>query len=363
MATYRFRYAPDVLKKENTRYQTDFTGSLITIANGASAEHSYNLYAGAKRVMTLEDYQYKMGVMNLDYAVDFGWFWFFTKPFFFALHFLGLLFGNMGVAILVLTFIVRMAVFPLTNISYKSFAKMKVVGPQITALRDEFSDDKERLQQEIVKLYQKEGVNPMSGCLPMLLQIPLFFAFYKTILITIEIRHAPFFGWIQDLSAKDPTTIFNLFGLLPYDPPSFLMIGVWPCVMLIAMLMQKKLNPPPQDKMQRDMMNMFPFFITFIMAGFASGLVMYWAFSAILSIMQQAYIMRSMGVPIYFFNKDHFKEELEQKVEMGPDVNPLMEMAEDEAEKALFGEGDDAPKAITPPKPKKNTKPKAKKKK
>lgn len=358
---FRFKYVPDAVKSVRNRYQADFTGAPMQLVAGGVVEHEFNIYAGAKKVITLGEYQERLGVNNLDYAVDFGWFWFFTKPFFYALHYIGLWVGNMGVAIILLTCIVRTAVFPFTNLSYKSFAKMKAVAPQLTELREKYGSDKEKLQAEIIQLYQKEGVNPMSGCFPILLQIPIFFAFYKILLVTIEIRHAPFFGWIQDLSAKDPTSVFNLFGLLPYDVPSILMIGVWPCIMLVAMLFQKKLNPPPQDKIQRDMMNIFPFFITFIMAGFASGLVIYWTFSAILSVLQQAYIMKSMGVPIYIFEKDKFQEELEKKVEEGPDIYPLAEMVEDETEKALFGEEEGAaepPKEITPPKPKKKTAPK-----
>ncbi len=360
ISKYRFKYTPDPVTKKRNRYQTDYTGAPMVISAGGEAETSYNLYAGAKEVLVLEDYQDKLGINNFDLAVDFGWFWFFTYPFFLALHYIGLYVGNMGVAILILTAILRTAVFPLTNISYRSFAKMKVVAPQITELREKHGDDKEKLQADIVKLYQKEGVNPMSGCLPILVQIPIFFAFYKILFATIEIRHTPFFGWIKDLSAMDPTSVFNLFGLLPYNVPEFLMIGAWPCMMLVVMLVQKKLNPPPQDKMQRDMMNFFPFFITFIMAKFASGLVIYWTFSALLSIIQQAIIMRSMNVPIYIFNRDKFKEELETKVDEGPDVHPLIEMAEDEAEKALFGEGE---KDTEPTKPIKPLKPKKSKKK
>ncbi len=241
---------------------------------------------------------------------------------------------------------------------------MKAVSPILNELRDKYEGDKETLQAEIIKIYQKEGVNPMSGCFPILLQIPIFFAFYKILFSTIEIRHAPFFGWIEDLSARDPTSIFNLFGALPYEVPSFLMIGVWPCLMLIAMLLQKKLNPPPQDKLQRDMMNIFPFFITAVMASFASGLVIYWTFSAALSVIQQAIIMRSMGVPIYIFNKDKFEQVVEEQVESGPDVHPLVDMAEDEAEKALFGDeqqsvvpaADEEVTQVKPPKPKKKKK-------
>ncbi len=340
LAKYRFKYIPDPVTRTRNRYQTDYTSSAMPLVNGGKVENTYNLYVGAKKVFTLEEYQEKLGIDNLDLAVDFGWFWFFTYPLFVALHYISLMVGNVGVAIIILTAILRTAVFPLTNFSYRSFAKMKLVAPQITELREKYKDNKEELQAAIVKLYQKEEVNPMSGCLPILVQIPIFFAFYKILFSTIEIRHAPFFGWIQDLSAQDPTTIFNLFGLIPWDAPQFLMIGAWPCMMLVVMLVQKHLNPPPQDKLQRDMMTLFPFFITFIMAKFASGLVIYWTFSALFSVIQQMIIMRSMGVPIYLFNKDEFKEELEKKVEEGPDVHPLIEMAEEEAEKALFGDGE-----------------------
>lgn len=359
VSKYRFKYTPDPVTKKRHRYQTDFTGSAQVLKSGEEIGTSYHMYAGVKKVLTLKDYQRKLGIDNLDLAVDFGWFWFLTYPFFLALHYLGLLVGNMGVAIILLTIMVRTAVFPLTRVSYRSFAKMKVVTPQITELRDKYGDDKEKLQSSIVELYQKEGVNPMSGCLPMLAQIPIFFAFYKVLFSTIEIRHAPFFGWIQDLSAPDPTTIFNLFGLLPWDVPAPMMVGVWPCLMLLATLMQKQLNPPPQDKLQRDMMLFFPFFITYIMSRFASGLVIYWTFSALLGVLQQTAIMRSMGVPIYFFNKDKFEKAVEKQVDEGPDVHPLIEMAEDEAEKALFGDDaskDDVVPNIKPPKHKKKKK-------
>lgn len=361
MTKFRFKHTPDPFKKKNKnkKYQTDYTGSEIMIENGRETEYTHHIFVGAKQVLILEKYQKTLGVDNLDLAVDFGWFWFLTYPFFLALHYLGLFVGNMGVAIILLTILLRSAVFPLTRVSYHSFAKMKVVAPQITELRDKYNDDKEKLQAEIVQLYQREGVNPMSGCLPIIAQIPIFFAFYKVILITIELRHAPFFGWIQDLSAKDPTSIFNLYGLFDYDVSWLPAIGIWPSLMLVAMLMQKKLNPPPQDSTQRFMMNIFPFFITFIMSKFASGLVIYWTLSATLSVMQQAYIMRSLGVPIYIFNKDKFKEELEAKSAEGPDVHPLVEMTEDEVEKAMFGDGDEEEepkKVISPPKPKKKKK-------
>lgn len=361
---YRYKFTPDPLRTVRDRYQVDFTGEEISIPAGGQRENVYHMYTGAKKALLLKDYSKSLGVDSLDLAVDFGWFWFLTYPFYLMLHYAGLLTGNMGVAIIIMTLIVRGAVFPLTRISYRSFARMKVVSPQISELRKTYGDDKEKLQQEIIALYQKEKVSPLSGCLPILVQIPIFFAFYKVIFVTIEIRHAPFFGWIQDLSSKDPTSVFNLFGLLPYDVPSFLVIGVWPCLMLVATLMQKQLNPPPQDRIQKDMMVLFPFFITYVMSNFASGLVIYWTVSAFMGIAQQTYIMRSMGVPIYVFNKEHYRKELEQQIDKGPAVHPLAKMAEEEAEKAMFGDGDDkgdngddAPaKAISAPKPKKKKK-------
>ena len=354
---YSFTYKPDAAAPEHGRYQTDFLGAGITVPAGAASETTSHLFTGAKKVVLLNRYEKNLGIPNFDLAVDFGIFWFMTKPFFYILHWLGQHIGNMGVAILILTFLIRSAVFPLTNASYRSFAKMKKVSPQIAEMREKYGDDKQKLQQELITLYQREGVNPMAGCLPILLQIPIFFALYKIIFITIEIRHAPFFGWIQDLSAPDPTSIFNLFGLLPYNVPGFLMIGVWPCVMLVVMIIQKKLNPPPQDQIQRDMANYFPFVITFVLSKFASGLVIYWTFSAMLSAAQQMIIMRSLGVPIHLFGETEDEKKIEKSVKEGPAVHPLVEMAEDKVEDALFGEDDNTPSApIKPPKPKKKRK-------
>ncbi|GJL85750.1 MAG: membrane protein insertase YidC [Micavibrio sp.] len=356
---YRYNYVPSREDPRKGRYQVDFLGAAVDIAAGKSGAVSSHVFAGAKEVFKLEEYGEKLGVPNFDLAVDFGMFYFMTKyVFFYALHFFGTLTGNMGIAIILMTLIVRTAVFPLTNTSYRSFAKMKKVAPQIAELRETHGTDKTMLQQELMKMYEREGVNPMAGCFPILIQIPIFFAFYKVLFATIEIRHAPFFGWIQDLSAPDPTSVFNLFGLFDYDVPGFLQIGVWPCIMLVAMIFQKKLNPPPQDPIQRDMMNYFPFIITYVLSRFASGLVIYWTISAILSIIQQTIIMRSVGVPIYLFDKDEINAELEKAVEEGPAVHPLVGMVEEDVEDALFGEHEDneKPKDIKPPKPKKKKK-------
>lgn len=363
-AKFRFHVTPDPVHPEMHRYQSDFTGDAVSVKPGENVTRGFTLYTGTKKVSVLEDYEAALGVPNFDLAVDFGWFWFFTYPFYIALHYLGLWTGNMGVAIIVLTIFLRTAVYPLTRTTFHSFAKMRVVQPHIIELRSKFGNDKERFQKELVELYRVNGVNPLSGCLPAIVQIPIFFALYKIILVTIELRHAPFFGWVQDLSAHDPTTVFNLFGLIPWTPPGFLMIGAWPCFMLCVMLVQKQLTPPPQDPVQRDMRNYFPYIITYVMAQFPAGLVVYWTFSGAISAMQQAYIMKSLGVPIHLFEKNKADAEMEKKVEEGPAAHPLIDMAEEEAEKALFGEGEapaaedggEPPAPIKPPKPKKKKK-------
>lgn len=357
--TYRFRYIEDAQKKnERDRYQMDYTTDLFTVKAGQSHEDMTHIYVGAKKILVLEAYEKSLGVKNFDLAVDFGWFWFFTYPFFHLLHFIFIKTGNMGVAIILATVLIRSMVFPLTNFTYRSFAKMKKLQPQIAEIREKYKDDKAQLQKAMVELYQKEGVNPMAGCFPMLIQIPLFFAFYKILLISIELRHAPFFGWIQDLSSHDPTSVFNLFGLLPYDVPFVLMIGVWPCLLFAAFMVQKQLNPPPQDAVQRDIANWMPYVTVFLMAKFASGLVIYWTVSAITGVIQQMIIMKKMDVPIYLFNKDHYRKEQEALSTKGPSVHPLVDMVEQETEKALFGEGDEPTSSapVSAPKPKKKKK-------
>ncbi|MDB2683218.1 membrane protein insertase YidC, partial [Alphaproteobacteria bacterium] len=356
---------PAKKQKDKGLYQVDFTGDAITLPPGQNAENISHVIAGAKKVLELEAYGRDLNTPRLDLAVNFGWFWFLSKPFFYALHYLGELVGNFGIAIILFTVLIRMSVFPLTNASFKSFAKMKKVSPQITQLRKEHGEDKQKLQQELMEMYKREGVNPVAGCIPMIIQIPIFFALYKVLFVTIEMRHAPFYGWIKDLSAPDPTSVFNLFGLLPFDPPGFLQIGVWPCLMLTVMVVQRHLNPPPQDPIQRDMAKYFPFIMAFMMAQFAAGLVIYWTFSALISVSQQMFIMWRMDVPIYLFGQSPEEKEMEEQLKDGPAVHPLVEMAEDEVEDALFDEEDEEHKPqpikdIKPPKPKKKT---AKKKK
>ena len=346
---YNYRYTgvqPGRGQKLTGKFQVDYTAAAIKLESGQTASLENHVFVGAKKVLMLEEYSRKLNVPKFDLAVDFGWFWFMTKPFFFGLHYLGIYFG-VALAMVLLTMSIRMAVFPLTAISYRSFAKMKIVSPQIAELRKIHGGDKQKLQEALVELYQREGVNPMSGCLPIVVQIPIFFSLYKVLVTTIEMRHAPFYGWIKDMSAPDPTSLFNLFGLIPWDPPTFLHIGVWPCLMLGAFLIQKKLNPPPQDQLQRDMALYFPFIMTYLMSQFASGLVIYWTLSAYLGVAQQIYIMKSLGVPIYLFGEYEKEQEVKDQVEKGPDVHPLIGLAEKEAEEALFGDDDGGNKPAT----------------
>ncbi|WP_448202738.1 membrane protein insertase YidC [Azospirillum sp. sgz302134] len=278
------------------RYQVDTLGQAVEVAPGATVEQTNRLFAGAKQVRLLDEYSDKLGITNFDLAIDFGWFYFLTKPFFYALDLLGRLFGNFGIAILVFTVIVKAAFFPLANKSYHAMAKMKKLQPKMQEMRERFGDDKVRLNQEMMALYKREKVSPVSGCLPILIQIPVFFSLYKVLFVTIEMRHAPFFGWIHDLSAPDPTTIFNLFGLIPWNPPQMLMLGLWPIIMGITMYFQQKLNPAPPDPVQQKVFQFLPIVFTFMLASFPAGLVIYWAWNNTLSIIQQTIIMRQDGV-------------------------------------------------------------------
>ncbi|MHA1572186.1 MAG: membrane protein insertase YidC, partial [Alphaproteobacteria bacterium] len=280
------------------RYQADYLGEGITVQPGATAEVTNRLFAGAKRVQVLARYRDDLGIERFDMAIDFGWFFFLTKPFLWALTWLASQVGNFGVAILMLTVAVKAAFFPLANKSYKSMSRMKALQPQMTELREKFSEDRQKMQQELMGLYKREKVNPIAGCLPMVVQIPVFFALYKVLFVSIEMRQAPFFGWIVDLSVPDPTTVFNLFGLLPFAGLGFFSLGAWPLIMGISMFLQQKLNPAPADPMQAKIFMMMPVIFTVMLANFPAGLVIYWAWNNTLSMAQQYVIMRRMGVAI-----------------------------------------------------------------
>jgi YidC/Oxa1 family membrane protein insertase len=292
--TANFRH---VTVEGRDRYQTDYLGTAMTVQPGQTVETTNRLFAGAKEVNLLDAYSEEYGIPLFDRAVDFGWFYFLTKPIFHVLHFFYQWTGNYGIAILLLTLLVKLFFFPLANKSYTAMSHMKKLQPEMMKIRERFENDKVRMNQELMGLYKREKVNPMAGCLPIVIQIPVFFALYKVLFVNIEMRHAPFFGWIHDLSAPDPTSLFNLFGLLPWDPPSFLMIGVWPLLMGVTMFLQTKLNPQPADPIQAKVMLFLPVMFTFLFATFPAGLVIYWTWNNILSIAQQWVIMKRMGVP------------------------------------------------------------------
>ncbi|HET6519352.1 MAG TPA: membrane protein insertase YidC [Geminicoccaceae bacterium] len=286
------------LRDGDDRYQTDFLRPAVTVPAGGSVEVVDRLFAGAKEVNLLDRYGEQFGLPLFDRAVDFGWFYFLTKPLFQVLTWLYAAVGNFGVAILILTVIVKLIFFPLANKSYRAMTNMKKLQPKMMELREQFGDDKMRLNQELMALYKREKVNPVSGCLPIVVQIPVFFALYKVLFVSIEMRHAPFFGWINDLSAPDPTSLFNLFGVIPWDPPHLLMVGAWPILMGGTMFLQQKLNPQPADPMQARIMMLLPLMFTFLFATFPAGLVIYWTWNNILSIAQQWVIMRRAGVSV-----------------------------------------------------------------
>jgi YidC/Oxa1 family membrane protein insertase len=276
------------------RYQADYLGQEVTVPPGGTAEASVRFFAGAKEVNLLDAYK-ESGIPFFDRAIDFGWFYFLTKPIFLILQFFFELLGNFGLAILLLTLCVKLLFFPLANKSYNAMSKMKLLQPEIQKLRERFPDDKARQQQEMMALYKRVGANPLAGCLPIVIQIPVFFALYKVLFVTIEMRHAPFFGWIHDLSAPDPTSFANLFGLLPFVPPAILAIGAWPLIMGVTMFLQQKLNPQPVDPVQARMFMLLPIVFTYMLAAFPAGLVIYWAWNNLLSIGQQWAIMHRQG--------------------------------------------------------------------
>jgi YidC/Oxa1 family membrane protein insertase len=283
-------------------FQADFTGSLVEVAPGGKSAFSSRLFAGAKVVSLIEAYNKELGARQFDLLFDWGYFWFLTKPLFTLLHWLGQFIGNYGIAILLTTVLVKALFFPLANKSYESMAKMKLLQPEMERLRARYPDDKAKQQQELMALYREKKINPMAGCLPILVQVPVFFALYKVLYINIDMRQAPFFGWIHDLSQPDPTSIFNLFGLLPFTPPEFLPhLGVWPIVMGITMWVQMQLNPQQADPLQQKMFNWMPVIFTFLLANFASGLVIYWAWNNTLSLLQQYTIMKRNGAEIHLW--------------------------------------------------------------
>ena len=278
--------------KNIERYQAQYTSNEIVLEKGETASVKSNVYIGAKEVDLLDKYSNQLSIEMFDRAVDFGWFYVITKPLFLLLHKLSDLLGNVGLSILALTVLIRIVLFPLANKSFKSMSKMKILTPKMTEIRERYKTDKLKMQQEIMALYKSEKVNPLSGCLPILIQIPIFFALYKVLFVTLETRHAPFYGWVKDLSAPDPTTIFNLFGLFNFMPPSFLMIGAWPLLMALTMYLQQKLNPAPPDPLQAKIMSFLPLMFLFLFATFPAGLVIYWTWNNILSIGQQWIIMK-----------------------------------------------------------------------
>ena len=298
-------------------YQTDYLLDPQTIAIGGTGTANARLFAGAKEASVvginfpgfgLGGYNKQLNLNHFDLLIDWGWFYFITKPMFLALDWFYHLVGNFGVAILLVTVLVKLIFFPLANKSYASMAKMKSVQPQLAALKERYPDDKVKQQQEMMEIYKKEKINPIAGCLPVALQIPVFFSLYKVLFVTIEMRHAPFYGWIKDLSAPDPTNLFNLFGLLHFDPTHipvlgyYLVLGIWPIIMGITMWFQMKLNPTPPDPTQKMIFDWMPLIFTFMLAGFPAGLVIYWAWNNLLSVLQQSFIMRKNGVKVELFD-------------------------------------------------------------
>jgi YidC/Oxa1 family membrane protein insertase len=315
-AQLQARFSSDLANNIRT-YQTDYLLDPVTVATGGTATANARLFAGAKEagvvginfpLAGLGGYNKELGLNHFDLLIDWGWFYFITKPMFLGLDFFYRFFGNFGVSILLVTVIVKLLFFPLANKSYASMAKMKSIQPQLQALRERYPDDKVKQQQEMMEIYRKEKINPVAGCLPVVIQIPVFFSLYKVLFVTIEMRHAHFIGWIKDLSAPDPTNLFNLFGLIPMDPTTipvfghYLALGVWPIIMGITMWFQMKLNPTPPDPTQKIIFDWMPLIFTFMLAGFPAGLVIYWAWNNTLSVAQQSFIMRRNGVKVELFD-------------------------------------------------------------
>lgn len=289
-------------------YRANFVErTAIVVPAGGTATNKAYAFAGAKVESVINTYELEYGFDAFELMIDWGWFHFITKPMFYLIRYLNSILGNFGLAILAVTLIAKAVFFPLANKSYASMAKMRLVQPQVKELQERYADDRPEQQKQMMELYKKEQINPLSGCWPMLIQIPVFFSLYKVLFVTIEMRHAPFFGWIQDLAVQDPTNVFNLFGLLPYDPTAlpiigaFLAIGIWPLIMGISMWVQMRLNPPPTDPTSAMIFGIMPIMFTFMLGTFPAGLVIYWAWNNILTIIQQYYIMRRHGAEVDLF--------------------------------------------------------------
>lgn len=345
--TFRF------VKADGSRvpvYQIDMTGAAQTIQPGASATDTVYAFVGPKQLQMLDDYAKDLNIGRFDLTIDFGMFWFLTIPFYWLLTWLGHSIGSFAIALLLFTLLVRIAVFPLANKSFRSFARMRKIQPKMLEVREKYGDDRAKLQQAIFELYKKEKVNPMAGCLPLLIQIPIFFALYKTLYITLEMRHAPFWGWIDDMSAPDPLSVFTLFGLIDWNPPQLLNIGLWPIIMGLTLWVQQRLNPPAQDPIQAKVLGFMPIIITGLMAHFPAGLVIYWSWSNVLSIIQQYILMKKEGVEVHLFTKSSEDKKMEDAVAHGPSVHPAEEEIKHDLEAI---EGKVLEKTISPPKPSK----------
>ena len=282
-------------------YRIGYTGEAISASSGSTLSSNGLIFIGAKEVDIIQNYSENKNLPKFDLIIDWGWFYFISKPLFYILDFLFSYTGNFGVAILLLTVLIKLVFFPVVNRSYVQMAKMRKVQPEITKMKELYGDDRQRMAQEMQSLYKKEELKPLSGCLPVFIQIPVFFALYNVLLVTIEMRHAPFIAWIRDLSAPDPLSVFNLFGLISWTPPQILMIGVFHLLFGLTFMLQTKLNPAPTDPIQKTLFTWMPIFMIFIAANFPIGLVIYWAWNGLLSIMQQAYIMRQQGMEIALF--------------------------------------------------------------
>ena len=299
-AAFKGRFLYHLRNGTTDTYQADYLGPAVALGAGETVEAKNRLFAGAKVVTRLDAYAEAFSIPLFDRSVDFGWFYFLTKPIFFVLLWLKNQIGNFGLAILALTVVIKIVFYPLANKSYKAMSKMRKLAPEMKKLRERYADDKQKMQQELMAMYKKEKVNPASGCLPILVQIPVFFALYKVLFVTIEMRHVPFYGWIEDLSAPDPVVIWNLFGLLPFEPaaflPAFLLVGAWPLLMSGTMWLQQKISPQPPDPTQAKIFLFMPLIFLFLFATFPAGLVIYWTWNNLLSIAQQWWIMKRMGV-------------------------------------------------------------------